>query len=299
MYGAGKGRLKPRILMVTSTSSTTFVDKTYRGRLPCGRYHRARILHTTLRTSLPRFSAESSNTLNPTTTTADMAPGEESSEEDNRPPHSVDESSLSYLRRLFSFTRAKSNPPEPKRTLRPLVLPDRLGLGRSRSASTPPSSGSHEAPSKDAGHPPAGYLAGFVPHHVRRISMDLAISLVNRAEALAPPQLTSLAATTLGHVQPYMDLSVSTIPRKEAPVPQLRPLVLARQTSMDASDLIPPPTENANMLAWLLDCIQRDLRPQWAAGPVRTECPRMVLGNGQPRCLVMRGGQAKRRSALF
>lgn len=55
------------------------------------------------------------------------------------------------------------------------------------------------------------------------------------------------------------------------------------------------------MLAWLLDCIARDIKPHWSVIPweevdVDERARKMVLGNGQARCLAVR---EKRRSALF
>lgn len=53
------------------------------------------------------------------------------------------------------------------------------------------------------------------------------------------------------------------------------------------------------MLAWLLDCIARDIKPHWSIVPLGDyeRAKRMVLQDGQARCLVVR--KEKRRSALF
>lgn len=245
--------------MPTTASATTFVDTTYRNRFPCGRYHRAKILHTKLRSSLPPTPR-----LPACEVAAEPTPPTPESESPKRlgdsppPPPAENEAAgrLGGLRRIFSSRKPQKEPV--KSVLKPLVLPDRHGLNRTRSASAPLTSSPSPAPA-DSTKPKGrrlSFLAGWLP------------AVVIRAKPEAPEAKPSS--------------------------PRLKPLILPRR-SCESSVLPPPEAENSNIVGWLLDCIQRDVIPQWNVLPLQY-VPQMLLQDGQAKCLVVR---AKRRSALF
>lgn len=243
---------KPRALTAVtspaSSTTTTFVNTTYRGRFPCGRYHRARIIHTTLRASLP--------------VTPDRS--------------DIDEAGSRFvapLRRMLSSRKQE----ERKVPLKPLLLPRRLGL-------------------EDAVAPSVCYATTEALPNQKHKNEGRRLSLVAVAGWL-PYSIANPLSTTI------------VSPSTPDPTPHLKPLILARRNSepipatgsgpTSESDEVPQ-AERTNMLAWLLDCIQRDMMPHWsvdAESLADEPVSEMLLQNGQPRCIVVRA--KRRRSALF
>ncbi|TFK30721.1 hypothetical protein FA15DRAFT_690372 [Coprinopsis marcescibilis] len=233
-YGNIKMR-KPRALTISSATSTTFLDKTYRGRFPCGQYHRTRIIQTTLRKSLPPNCARA--VTEPSTTT--------------QPPSRS--SRLDGIKRIFSLKN--EDPERPKATLKPFLLANsvkRLSRSKSSSAAAAPADRSN-----------------LKANLVRRLSLGNWVQ------------------------SPTDDSGTASVTSSTAQV-QLRPLVLPSKFASLNGVSSPAPGDNANVLAWILECIQLDIKPQIISP--REVDDHMLLHDGQPRCLVVR---AKRRSALF
>jgi hypothetical protein len=319
--------LKPRALTASSTSSkaTIYVDVTHRGRSPCGRYNRTRVLTTSLRrSSLPapiwvassasgsesvsscpslRGPSMSSSTVDTGSTTAPSTPPPPTS--GSHPPRPSapeppeapivpiarerEPGRLGGLRRLFKYGQEPQHQPKP--ALRPLVLPRRLGLKHSRSSSEPVNHvGALSEPLKKSGASrriSLATVAGWLP-------LPLPLPIL-----LPIPGLASITA------QPY---SASNTPPLQDPSSRLKPLKLSSQSTPGDSEnsssdnaKADSKSERANLLAWLLDCIARDIKPHWSVIPWGDvdgdeRARKMVLGNGQARCLAVR---EKRRSALF
>ncbi|EAU92628.2 hypothetical protein CC1G_01673 [Coprinopsis cinerea okayama7 len=228
-YGALRMR-KPKALTIPSTSSTTFLDQTYRGRSPCGHYHRGNVLKTTLRMSLPA----------PKASRAASAPTA------HRP--SPIRSRFDGIKRTFSLSLEKQDTPTSKSRLKPLFLASNMDVGRTQNTGIP----RFEFPNVQ---------------FVRRLSLG---------NWLPSSRIREVSQTIIPASQPA----------------RLRPLALASKSSTGVIGESPP-SERPNLLAWILDCIQRDIRPQWNQPEVDQQ---MLLHNGQARCLVVR---SKRRSALF
>ncbi|KAJ3549292.1 hypothetical protein NMY22_g951 [Coprinellus aureogranulatus] len=301
---------KPRVLTMSAASSkpTTYLNTTGRGRFPCGRYHRQRILETSLRrSSLPVGRRSSLDCSRSTTSgTPDLVTSKSSSSlsslaqsESSHPSLSSTHASylpnlsvsgppkipaapatstrtgrLAGLRRLFSYSKG----PQEETSLKPLVLPDRLGLKSTCTTSTihNPSSTTVQPPEpmrpvKNHQRTPS---AGWLP-------LPIPLSIPGLSSISSPPSLSSDS------------------PPDQKPLSRLKPLKLTkRRESLSVIPAPGPNSERANMLAWLLDCIARDIKPHWSVVPWGDDerATDMVLHDGQARCLVVR---EKRRSALF
>ncbi|KAH6916767.1 hypothetical protein BKA70DRAFT_311230 [Coprinopsis sp. MPI-PUGE-AT-0042] len=259
-YGDLRAR-RPRALTVSSASSTTFLDKTYRGRFPCGRYHRNHIVQATLRSSFSTSPCSSGTT----THSSPHAVINETPFDAPIPDQADSQTKLGGLRRLFGLSRKQDATEKRKPLLRPLVLPKTTKantVNRARGTS-------ERIPDKLA----------------RRLSLQISNWLPP-----ATKQLVSIAATAA-------QSSLSQTRQRS----QLRPLVLvpSRQSALgDTPPLESPPSNVTSVILWLLECIQKDTRPSWA-DETFTSTPvdqRMLLQDGRARCLAVR---AKRRSALF